>query len=200
MLTFEQELEQRGGFRTRTTLRILPPRVAVTGPRDGSNVDAVARACGDRAYFAFKEIYRYVCSKIEERFDALPKEIKYQKRFNALMGEAKSILNEQRNDIFFAVLPMFTVRVRPSDNRYDDGQELLPHDQEAHDYFILNVFTVLINNYKAWLPEFVVAEDVEQAEVMVDRIGETQKIKLARELRNYSFQAKTVQAPQRAAE
>jgi hypothetical protein len=198
MLTFEQELEQRGGFKTRTTLRILPPRQAVAGPRDGMHLDTVARGCGDRAYFAFKEIYRYVCSKIEERFDDLPKEIKYQKRFNALMGEAKSILNEQRNDVVEAVLPMFTVRLRPLSNRYDDGQELLQHDQDAYDFIILNVLTILIQRYIDWLPEFVNAPDVETAEIMIRRIGETQKIKLARELRNYEFQAKIVVAPKRA--
>lgn len=197
-LSFDEEIAKRAGFKTRTTLRILPPRVVTTGPRDGKNLDTVARGCGDRAYFAFKEVYRYVCTKIEDRFEELPKEAKYRKRFASLMAEAKSILNEQRNDIFLAVLPLFTVRIRAKNNLYDDDEPLQPADQDAHDYFIKNVCTVLIQTFVDYLPEFVAEDQIEQAEVMIRRIGETQKIKLARELRNYEFQFKRVIAPDRA--
>lgn len=190
MSTFEEVLRQRGGFRTQTATRILPPRQKVSGPRTGGNVGADARAAGDRWYYNAIPLAKYIYTKIEERFAGLPKDAAYEQRKQKLLGEAKSILNEHRNLIFESVLPLFDVtRVGEKDRVYTEA------DEHAADYFVKNVFYKLAKTLRAWLPEFVHADQLEAAEETLTRLAVTHSELMTDELRNFAFGFRKVVTP-----
>src|SRR6185437_15924853 len=134
-------------------------------------------------YYNAVPLAKFVYSKIEERF-ALAREKYFAeanaqgmdpesrrgedallRRKQALLAEAKSILNEHRNKVFETVLPLFDViERRGSENTLGDGEELPEADQHVHDYLIKNVFLMMTETYKAWLPEFVTPDQLDSAE------------------------------------
>lgn len=150
---------------------------------------------GDRWYFNAVPLRTFIQSKIEERFAELPREEKYLKRKAALLNEAKSMLNEHRNQIFEAVLPLFDVYTRSGDTLLAEGDALPEADTHARDYFVRNVFYMLAKTYSDWLPEFCSPEQLETADTTLQRIAQTQREKLERELRNFSFGFRRVVTP-----
>jgi hypothetical protein len=112
------------------------------------------------------------------------------------MDDAKSILNEHRNQATDAAIPLFDVWVRDKTELLSDSDPLPEPDTHARDYIVKNVFAMLCKTYAAWLPEFVHEDELKAAEETLSRIALIQREKLESELRNFGFGFKRVVAPQ----
>lgn len=190
--TFESLLAEHG-YKVRQTTRILPPRQKTSGPRTGNHLQALAREVGDLWYYNALPLTKFLYSKIEDRYkqilaesDLAPsKKTAAIRRRDALMNEVKTILNEHRNQIFEAVLPMYTVTKRAK--ALPDGEALPEADQHVHDYFVRNVFYMLVKTYDAYVTEFVAEDEADAARKTIARLGQVHSEKLGQELRNYEF-------------
>jgi hypothetical protein len=172
-------------------LRIVPDRARASGPRDGSHLTENAQGAGNLFWRRGVQVASVVYSRIDARFPLRLTDPGQAKLHAMKMSEAKKILQEHRNQIFEAVLPMFAVYKRlpgevwtDKDSASTDGQSA---DKHAQDFFVRNVFTMMVKSYIAWLPEFVDKEDVETVESVILRVAETQAELLEAELRNFRF-------------
>ena len=100
-------------------------------------------------------------------------------------------MNEHRNLIFEAVLPMFEVRRRTATT------ELTEADKHARDYFIGNVFYMMSRTFLDCLPKFVEPHKLDELKQVVANVAQTQSDKLEAELKNYAFRFRPVVEPPR---
>jgi hypothetical protein len=160
-------------------------RVTPVGPatRDGSHLLPVSREAGDTFYQCAVEIAKIAYTRITSRYpvDLRATSPAALKSWNEKMSDAKAILNENRNVIFEAVLPLFDVRRRNGDEPTTEA------DEHAHDYFVQNVFDSMVSTYKAWADSLVAPEDVESFGKTVDKVAALQRAKLEGLLLNYVF-------------
>lgn len=169
------------GVKVKQAMRIVPARQRTPGPRSGQHLDAIARKAGDCFWRCSVEVAKVIYQKIDARYPNRTTNANDREVHRVKMDEAKKNLQENRNLIFEAVLPMFTVEYR---HPADDFTEA---DVHARDYFLNNCFTSLVRTYKAWMPEFVAEEDVAITEKVVDRVAAFQFDKMDQELRNFRF-------------
>jgi len=176
------------------TFRSIPTRPKAKGPRNGSHLDTASRAAGDRWYINAVEVAKIFLQKIDQ---LIPENERANDKAKALrhamkMDEARKILQECRNDVFESVLPMFDVGYRKT------GDEVREADQHALDYLVHNIFTVMVERYRAWIPEFVNADDQTAVEQVLDRVAKFQKSKLIAELEQFVFGFRNIVAPHHA--
>ena len=170
---------------TKETLRLVPDRTRRNLASDNTKlVDTPARQAGDCFWRAGVELAKHLYVKIDNRYPESerltdPEKERYHK---GRMAAVKKILQEQRNDVFEAVLPLFIVK-----HRYKDDTVFTEADQHAHDYFLKNCFYMLVQNYLAWLPEFVEPEDIESTRQVILNLADNYSEKIDRELKNFSF-------------
>lgn len=187
------DIARRAGMtaQTRTSLRIVPGRSANAGPRNGTGLDSVGRLVADRFYFSAKDVVKVVYTKVDARYPDRDTNEKSRRLHSIKFGEAKNILNEHRNEIIEAVLPLFQITAR------QPGEEPTEADQHAHDYIVSNLFYVMVRTLLAWTDEFVAPDEVEATKKVIVSVGDVQSERLSRELKNFSFNFRPVIAPPR---
>jgi hypothetical protein len=151
--------------------------------RDGSHLLPTSREAGDAFYQCAVEIAKIAYTRIANRYPVQDraKDPTVLKQWNEKMDDAKKILNEHRNLIFEAVLPLFQVRRRIGE------EPTVEADNHAHDYFVNNVFDTMVRTYKAWADILVAPDDVDSFEKTVDKVAKIQRERLERLLLNYVF-------------
>jgi hypothetical protein len=161
-------------------LSVLPQRKRLDGPRNGAHLTPEGREAGDAFYRCAVEIAKYVYTKIDARY--LPTGTASVAREHCTkMEDARKILNEARNDVFEAVLPLFTVTRATTDDKIGRG------DVVATDYIVRNVFDMMVRTYKAWSDHFVTSEQVEEMDRSIDKIASVQRERLEQWLGNFKF-------------
>lgn len=200
-----QELADKSGIKTTTTqtLRIVPERTKTVGPRTGNHLTFFAKDAGNCFWRNAVDVAKVVYTRIDARYVDLKADELAVKHHRMKMDEAKKILQEHRNQVFEAVLPLFDVHRREPGHEWTevdpnsyDGQSA---DKHAYDYMCQNVFPVMVRTYVAWLPEFLELSDVDTTEQVVNRQAKISNEKLASELRNFYFRFKLVVTPARKA-
>ena len=198
-MTLFQELVDKAGVRVVTSRRIVPVRSKVVGPRTGGHLPQAARQAADCFWRNANQLARIVYIKIDERYPDRATD-KMQARLHAAkMDRAKKILQEHRNDVFDAVMPMFDVRPRDKgdvwtaeDPKSKDGQSA---DKHAEDYIVRNLFADMVREYKNWMDEFVAPAVVETTVKILINSAETKALDLTAELRNYKFNFRDLSLP-----
>ena len=171
---------------TKETMKILPTRSRSTigGNSNDIKVEYAAREAGDCFWRAGVEVAKLFYIKLDDRYpsEARSLDAKIQHYHKSKMDKVKRILQEQRNDIFEAVLPLFIISIRKGTNLEFTGA-----DKAAQDYFVLNCFYMLIETYGYWIPEFVEESEVETVKKILAGLAHTQSEKLSRQLKNFVF-------------
>lgn len=165
-------------------MKILPTRERDGLPRNNIALNFAAREAGDCFWKCGVEIAKLFYIKIDNRYPEEERKSDYKKHkahFDK-MSQAKRILQEKRNDIFEAVLPLFIVSLRKANDT-----EYTMADDHAQDYFIRNVFYMLTETYLAWLPEFVAEDEVDSTREVLKGMSFIQSDKLSKQLRNFCF-------------
>ena len=167
-------------------LPLLPGRVS--GPRNGTGQGTVAQQAGDVFWKCSVQCFTPVYTRIDQRFGLTERvnDAAVKEQHAALISEAKKILQEHRNEIFERVLPMFIVNVRKNE------EEPTEADVHVHDYFVLNVFTTMVDMLVAQLPTFVLPDDVQTVTRVVRNIADVQKQRLEALLLNFTFEFRPV--------
>ena len=168
-------------------LNLLPERVKTTGPRNGSHLDSAAQKVGDIWWKCGNEVAKILYKKIDDRFEDRMRDRSQAFGHKAKMDEAKRILQENRNEVFEAVLPLFSVKMRAADN----GTATLA-DDHAHGYLVQNLFHVLVDTYLAWADELVAPEAVEATKTLIRNVSKVQQERLEAYLLNFSFEFRPV--------
>lgn len=170
-------------------LSLLPERIKTNGPRTGAHLDSAAQKCGDVWWKCGNEVAKILYSRIDEQYD--PHKIMTDKAtaagYNRKKSDARRILQENRNDVFEAVLPLFSVTLR------SEGQEQTEADVHAHGYLVNNLFRMLIDTYIAWADELVAPDQAESTRTLIRNIGEVQLKRLEGMLLNFAFEFRPVQ-------
>ena len=189
------ELAAAAGVSVITTTRIMPDRIKTTGPRTGKHLGASAQKAGDCYWDAALQVAKVVYTRIDERYANRILDEKQRKSHAVKMGEAKKIIQEHRNQIFEAVLPLFHVADRKTGDQWavfdPDSADKQSADKHAQDYFVRGVYHQMVETYIAWLPEFLGATNNDEAlrdtEATIRRVAEAQKKTLASKLMNFKF-------------
>lgn len=183
----------------RTTLRIIPESQKPIGKRDGKHLPHIAQEAADRFYKNGVEVAKVVFTRIDADNPNRETDDKERNRHQIRMAEARKILQEQRNVVFYDVLPLFDVALRsPGDEWTEadpnsfDGQSA---DKHVQDYIVRNAFYMMTKAYCDYLPILIKSEEVDSVRQVILSRAETLSDKLASELRNYKFNFRRIAAP-----
>src|SRR5579872_5796279 len=135
---FQEIADKTPGATVKRTMRIMGPRMKPTGPRTGTHLDEVSRRAGDCFWRCAVEVAKVVYQKVDARYPNRVHDKAQADVHRLKMDSAKKILQENRNLIFEAVLPMFAVTDR------HPGDDWTEADVHAHDYFVQNCFEVMV--------------------------------------------------------
>lgn len=172
-------------------LPLLPQRQVSTGPRTGAHLTAVSRQVSDLFYKCAVEIAKVVYRQLDVR---LQNNSDFSKDHRHRMEDAKTILNEARNDVAESILPLFDIAVRGKEESLTDA------DLVARDYILRNVFDHMIRTFKAYSDSFAEESDVESLDKVIDKVATVQRDRLESWLVNYIFTAKVIETPAQATE
>ena len=166
-------------------LPLLPGRQKQTGPRSIQNLTIFQRELGDAYWKCGVEVAKVVYTQIDRRYSLQVRrsDDEAEKAHSEKMDEAKKILNEARNDVLEAVLPLFTIKSRPHDQQVTPSKG----DVAAHDFIIRNIFDNMVRTYKAWADQFVEEAEVSALVRTVENVGQVQRERLAGWILNYEF-------------
>lgn len=166
-------------------LSLLPERIRTNGPRNGAHLEATAQKVGDVWWKCGNEVAKILYKKIDERYADRMTSRDSANKHKVRMDDAKRILQENRNEVFEAVLPLFHITLR-------DGGDTTEADQHAHDYLVKNLFSVLVSTYLAWADELAGPHDAEATKTLVRNIGDVQRERLEGMLLNFAFHFRPV--------
>lgn len=163
-------------------LNILPERTKGPEPiKYSSEAREVAEAYYRCAVEIAKIIYTFIDRKYKDRdleeWDENCQNHKYA------MEDAHRILNESRNDVIKAVLPLFMVKKTYGKSHPTED------DLAAHDFIIKNVFNHMVMTFKAYSDIFTSRSQVSELSDLIDKVADTQRSRLEGWLANYSFTA-----------
>lgn len=153
------------------------------GPRTGTQNGPISQQAADIFWKCGVEVAKVVYTRIDARYPFADRnrQIATAQAHQLRMDEAKKILNEHRNEVIEAVLPLFDVKLRKASDPVSEA------DAHAHDYIVNNLFDTMVRTFKAWSDEFVAAEDVEALERVIDKLAIIQRERLVGMLLNFSF-------------
>lgn len=153
------------------------------GQRTGSESGPMAQAVGDVFYKAAVEVVKPVYTAIDARYAyrARLEDATMRESHAAKMDEARKILNEKRNDVLEAVLPLFEIRMRKASDPVSEA------DGHAHDYMVNNLFVMLVRTLVAYVDQFVTQENTEALERTIEKVASIQGDLLTGQLMNFAF-------------
>jgi hypothetical protein len=161
------------------------------GPRTGTQNGPIAQQAGDVFWKCGVEVAKVIYTQIDARYPFAKRgsDLRIGAAHAQRMDEAKKILNEHRNEVIEAVLPLFDVRMRK------EGETLTEADVHANDYIVKNQFDTMVRTFKAWSDEFVEPENVKALENVIDKVAVIQRERLEGLLLNFAFGFRVIPAP-----
>lgn len=166
------------------TLRLAQKRLNVLPERTKGftlqRISPEAREVAEAYYRCSLEVAKVIYISIDRRYQD-----RTLKKHRFAMEDAKRILNDARNDVLEAVLPLFQVRR----NRATIYAEC--DNPAAYDFIIQNVYNHMILTFQSYTEVFAEADEVGALSILIDKVAATQKVRLVAWLANYSFTSYT---------